>query len=202
MKYCALSMIVFLLLGTYCRSSDTETVEIRDEEGRLERFQRNKKDHKKEGLYQKLSADGKLLEEAQYFRDTLEGPRKYYHPNGAVESIETYKNGKYHGKYLKFYENGTPSIEQDFVAGAMEGLSIRYYPNGAVEERVTMKNNEENGPFQEYYDNGNVKTVGVYAPFGEESALEQGVLQEYDENGQLVRIADCVNGRCTTRWKK
>jgi antitoxin component YwqK of YwqJK toxin-antitoxin module len=202
MKHPFLILISSLLLGVSCQQSATETVEIRDDEGRLERFQRNKKDHKKEGLFQKWSADGKLLEEAQYFRDTLEGPRKYFYANGAVESIETYKNGKYHGKYLKFYENGTPCIDQDFVAGAMEGWSIRYYPNGAVEERVTMKNNEENGPFQEYYENGNLKTVGTYAPFGEESALEQGVLQEYDEDGQTVRIADCLNGRCVTRWKK
>lgn len=195
-------LALFLLLQVACKENLIETVEVRDDEGRVERFQRNKKDFAKEGLYQKLTPDGRLLEEAHYHLNVLEGERKYYFPNGSVESVESYKNGAIHGKYRKFYENGTPRIEQEFVDGAMQGLSIRYYPNGAVEERVTMKDNEENGPFQEYYENGNLKTEGSYAPMGEESALEQGELKEYDENGQLVRIADCVNGRCTTRWKK
>jgi antitoxin component YwqK of YwqJK toxin-antitoxin module len=201
--HCAIFSLAMILLFQFsCKENLIETVESHDDEGRLERYQRNKKDFAKEGVYQKLSADGKLLEEAHYHQNLLEGERKYYYPGGSVESIETYKAGQYQGKYRKFYENGTPRIEQEYVDGALQGLSIKYYPNGAVEERVTMKDNEENGPFQEYYDNGNLKTEGSYAPFESESALEQGELKEYDENGQVVRIADCVNGRCTTRWKK
>lgn len=201
-KYTILSMAIFLLFQTACKENPNETVETRDETGRIERYQRNKKDFSKEGLYQKLSPDGKLLEEAHYHLNVLEGERKYFYPGGAVESIEPYKNGQIHGKFRKFFENGTLNLEQDFVDGVMQGLSIRYYPNAVVEERVTMKDNEENGPFQEYYDNGNLKVEGTYAPVGEESALEQGELKEYDETGQLVRIADCVDGRCNTRWKK
>jgi antitoxin component YwqK of YwqJK toxin-antitoxin module len=168
----------------------------------LERFERDKKNFAKEGRYQKLSAEGKLLEEANYHLDVLEGERRYFYPNGNVESLENYKNGKLHGKYRKFLENGNVRLEQDFEDGVMQGLSVRYYPNGAIEERVTMKNNEEDGPFQEFYENGKLKTEGTYAPFEGESALEQGELKEYDESGQLIRIADCVNGRCSTRWKK
>ena len=196
--YC---LFLSLLFFANCKENPLETVETRDDAGRLERYQRNKKDFAKEGLYQKLSPDGKLLEEAHYHGNILEGERKYFYPSGSVESIENYKNGQIHGQYRKFYENGTPRIEQNFVEGAMQGLSIRYHPTGAVEERVTMKDNEENGPFQEYYENGNLKVEGIYAPMGDESALEQGELKEYDENGQLIRIADCTNGRCVTRWK-
>jgi antitoxin component YwqK of YwqJK toxin-antitoxin module len=124
-----------------------------------------------------------------------------------VESIEHYQKGEYHGKYQKFYESGQLKIEQEFVDGAMQGFSLRYYPNGVLEEKVTIRDSEENGPFWEYYENGNLKTEGSYAPsedasFSDNVSLEQGELKEYDENGQLIRIADCNKGVCLTRWKK
>ncbi len=194
-----LGFALFLVFQVSCKENPIETVEVRDDEGRLERFERNKKDFAKEGLYQKFSAEEKLLEEAHYHLNVLEGEKKYFYPNGKVESIEVYKNGQLDGKFRKLFENGSIQLEQDFVNGAMQGFSIRYYPNGVVEERVTMVDNEEKGPFQEYYENGALKTEGFYAPSETESALEQGELKEYDENGVLVRIADCVDGRCTTR---
>lgn len=190
-----------VLFQTFCRQNNLETVETRDPEGRLERFERRKTDFAREGLYQKFAADGKLLEEAHYLSDTLDGERKYFYPNGTVESVEHYLRGAYHGTYRKYYENGQLQVQQEFVNGAMEGLSLRYYPNGTLQEKVTIRDNEENGPFQEYWENGNLKTEGAYQP-SEEGSLEQGELKEYDEAGQLVRIADCNRGRCATRWKK
>ena len=194
-----LGFAFFLIFQISCKENPVETVAVRDDEGRLERFERNKKDFAKEGLYQKLSPEGKLLEEAHYHLNVLEGEKKYFYPNGSVESVEMYKNGQFDGKFKKFFENGKIQLEQDFVNGTMQGFSIRYYPNGTVEERVTMVENEEKGPFQEYYENGKLKTEGSYAPSDKESALEQGELKEYDQNGVLVRTADCVDGRCTTR---
>jgi antitoxin component YwqK of YwqJK toxin-antitoxin module len=90
-------------------------------------------------------------------------------------------------------------LEQQFVQGVMQGLSVRYYPNGMVQERVTIVNNDENGPFQEYYENGNLKAEGTYSSTEEETALEQGELREYDSQGKLIRVADCLDGRCNTR---
>ena len=191
---------LFLFCLVYCGNNPVETVEHRDERGQLERFERRKKDFAKEGLYQRFSDTGNLLEEALYSNDTLNGERKYFYPNGTVESIEHYQKGIYHGKYQKFYESGSVQVEQEFVNGALEGLSIAYYPNGVVKEKVTLRNNEEDGPFTEYHENGALKAEGRYIP-GEDLPLEQGELREYDEAGQLVRIADCQSGICRTRWK-
>ncbi len=193
------SSILFCLFC--CVNSPVETIEHRNERGHLERFERRKKDFAKEGLYQRFSDTGKLLEEARYVNDTLDGERKYFYLGGDVESIEHYKKGVYHGKYQKFYETGTLQVEQEFVNGELEGWSIGYYPNGAVKEKVTLRHNEEDGPFMEYYENGVLKTEGTYIP-GDDLPLEQGELREYDEAGQLIRIADCLSGVCHTRWKK
>jgi antitoxin component YwqK of YwqJK toxin-antitoxin module len=197
-----LAAAALLLSHSFCKQKNTfETVETRDAEGRLERYQRRASDSAKEGLYQKFRPDNTLLEESHYRNDTLEGERKFFYPNGKVESVEHYQYGVIEGKFQKFYESGALSVEQTYANGALNGQSVAFYPNGVVRERVTLRDNEENGPFTEYHENGKVKAEGSYAP-GSDGPLENGELKEYDENGALIRIADCTNGTCTTRWKK
>lgn len=192
---------LFMLFQVFCTGNNLETVESRDAEGWLERWQRNKTDFAKEGLYQRFSPDGTIAEEARYVHDSLDGERKFFFPNGRVESVEHYRNGVFHGKYRKYDENGNLLVEQEFTDGAMQGLSLVYYPNGVLKEKYTIRDNEEDGPFQEFYENGNIRTEGTYGP-GKDGTAEQGELKEYDENGQLVRIADCRDGICLTKWKK
>lgn len=198
---CAI-LAISLLTVIGCTNSPLETAEIKNERGQTERWQRRKDNGQKEGLFQRFSAEGILLEEAHYRADSLHGERKYFAPSGTLESIEPYENNRIHGKFRSFYETGALKIEQDFVQGALTGWSIRYYPNGTVEEKVMLKNNVENGPFWEYHENGTLKTEGTYAPNDEGDGVEEGELKEYDENGQLIRVADCQNGMCLTRWKK
>ena len=191
---------LFMLSLTFCGDNNLETVESRDSEGRLERWQRNKTDFAKEGLYQRFYPDGTMAEEAHYIRDTFHGERKFFYKNGAVEITEHYSNGVYHGKYLKYNEKGNLIVEQEYVNGAMQGFSLVYYPNGVLKEKYTIRDNEDDGPFQEYYENGKLKTEGVYVP-AEDGSLEQGELKEYDETGQLIRIAHCTDGKCLTTWE-
>lgn len=197
-----LAATMLLLAHSFCKQKNAvETVETRDSEGRIERYQRRTSDSAKEGLYQKFRPDNTLLEESHYHNDTLEGERKYFYPSGKVESVEHYQRGVIEGKFQKFYENGSLRVEQTYVNGALNGQSIGFYPNGVVSERVMLRNNEEDGPFTEYYENGKIKAEGTYIP-GDDGPLENGELKEYDETGTLIRIADCVSGMCSTRWKK
>jgi len=196
------SIMLLLVSQAFCTPNPIETTEAKNDRGQLERWQRRKDNFAKDGLYQRFSPAGALIEEAHYLADSLEGERKYFFPNGKVESIERYQNNQIHGKFQAFYEDGQLKIEQDFVQGALTGLSIRYHPNGKIQEKVILKDNVENGPFSEYHENGNLKTEGTYAPNEEGDGLEEGEIKEYDETGQLIRIADCKNGVCLTRWKK
>lgn len=190
------------VLLAFCTPNPLETTEANNDRGQLERWQRRKDNLKKEGLFQRFSATGVLLEEAHFQADSLHGERKYFSPAGVLEIVEQYQNNKIHGKFQSFYPDGKIKIEQDFVQGALTGWSIRYHPNGQIEEKVALKDNVENGPFWEYHENGALKTEGNYAPNEEGDGLEEGELKEYDEAGQLTRIADCTNGMCLTRWKK
>lgn len=186
-----------LLLFSACQP-DIETVETRDEHGRLERYQRRKKDFAKEGLYQRFHEKGYLMEEARYTNDSLDGERKFFYPNGTVESIEHFRRGVYDGKYQKFYENGQLQLEQEYAAGVLQGLSTAWYPNGVLKEKVTLRDNEENGPFTEWYENGNLKAAGIYR----DGDNEQDSLKLYDTLGQLDRVLWCQMGACRTVWSK
>ena len=100
-----LLLILYVLPWLGCQS-DVETIEVRNEYGQLERFERRKKDFAKEGLYQRYHEDGYLLEEAHYANDSLQGERKFFFPNGKTERIEHHQHGVFHGKYQQFYETG------------------------------------------------------------------------------------------------
>jgi antitoxin component YwqK of YwqJK toxin-antitoxin module len=178
--------------------SPIETVETHDEQGRLERYERRKKDFAKQGRYQKFYANGKVAIEALYENDTLQGERRFYYENGNIESTETYLHGVFHGPYRHYYESGKLALEQTYIDGMLQGLSKKYYPGGALADEVTMLNNEEEGPFVEYYESGVKKTEGFYTP-GPDGPWEQGELKEYDETGKLVRTALCQDGRCHTK---
>ncbi len=196
-RYTAMLLLVFL---AFCSQNPLETIEAKNERGQIERWQRRKDTKAKEGLFQRYSPEKVLLEEAHYLADSLDGERKYYSDKGVLESIEHYQNNQIHGKFQGFYEDGKLKIEQEFVHGALEGLSIRYYPNGNVQEKVMIKDNVENGPFTEYHENGTLKTEGTYAPTPDgDEGLEQGELKEFNESGQLIRTADCQDGKCITR---
>jgi len=197
-RFWLLRILTGLLIFQSACQSNVETIENRDEYGRLERFQRRKKDFAKEGLYQRFHPDGYLIEEAQYSNDSLDGARKFFFPNGAVESVQHYRRGVIHGKYQKFYESGQLEIEQDYTNGVLEGLSKAWYKNGVHKEQVTLRGNEENGPFIEWYENGNLKAEGSYL----DGDNEDGVLKLYDTLGQLERTLECQRGVCHTTWAR
>ncbi len=204
MKFRLLQMFLplsALLLALPGCQSKTETVETTDEFGKKIRYERNKEDYAKHGRYERFDEHGVKAEEAYYHNDTLHGAYRLFYANGQLESEQHFEMGLHHGPYRKYFETGVLQIQQEFRNGAMQGKSIRYYPSGRVMEEVTIVNSEENGPFKEYYSNGMTKAEGSYA-FVDDSAVEQGELREYDSTGVLLRIADCDNGLCRTRWKK
>lgn len=194
-------LLPFLLLLFLAACSNVETVENTDENGIRIRYERRKNDFAKEGMYQRYNPEGKLVEEAHYANDSLHGERKLFFPNGNLDVLETYRHGVFHGAYRKYYDNGKLQLEQTYDNGAMQGFSLGYHENGTLKEKVTMVNNEENGPFTEYFENGKIMAEGSYKPYDGE-ALEEGELKEYNENGELIRVADCERGVCLTKWKK
>ena len=194
-----LLFFVSLLVFANCSTSNLETVENKDENGRVvERFTRLKKDFAKEGRYQAFYPNGTTREDAFYRHDTLDGERKLFYPNGTCELIERRQLGSFEGKFQNFYENGTLKSEGEYRNNSMTGKWRFLYKNGQPKEFVMFKDNEENGPFQEFYMDGRLKTEGNY----KNGDAEDGELRMYDSLGMLLKIMDCDGGRCRTKWER
>ena len=124
-RFGALFLLVF---QTFCSQNQLETTETKNDRGQLERWQQRKGSTVKEGLYQRFSPEGILLEEAHYLADSLEGERKYFSATGSLETIERYQRNKMHGKFQSFYEDGQLKIEQDFVNERSLGIASAIIP--------------------------------------------------------------------------
>jgi len=173
-----------------------ETIEVRNEAGQLEeRYEVEKASGAREGSYARYR-EGKLIENAIYRQDTLQGVRILYFDNGNKEIQETYVMGGYHGPYQSYYQSGQLKLEGQYQDGTMEGAWTKYYESGQVMEVVEMHANQENGPFVEYYENGSLKAEGTYL----EGDNEDGELKLYDEEGVLEKKMQCDAGICHTTW--
>lgn len=174
-----------------------EEVETTDEFGYTERYTRRKSDYAREGLLRRFDSKGQLVEEAQYENDTLNGLRILYFPGQDTQTVETYRRGQFEGPWRTYYENGVLKLEGVYENNTMSGEWRAYYDTGELAEIVTFQNNEENGPFVEFYRNGNKKAEGGYL----NGDYEHGLLQEYNEEGELIRKANCEHGICRTIWR-
>lgn len=190
--------VYFILVATIIVSSCGQAVVQRSEtdEYFTEQYTLRKKDEVKHGPYQKFTLDGALVEEGEYVNGQINGERKKY-SEGKLVSIETIKDGLFHGPYQSFYPEGGPNSSGTYENDQMVGIWKRYYRNGQLLEEVTFENNLENGPFKEYYDNGNIKAEGTY----KNGDQEDGELLLYNEQGQLIRKMNCVEGICRTTWE-
>ncbi|MEL6862930.1 MAG: toxin-antitoxin system YwqK family antitoxin [Bacteroidota bacterium] len=187
---------IFLLSLAACGSSDVESVSNVEENGDKVTYSRKKTDYAKQGKYIRHNAQGQLLEEANYANDTLHGPRTLYFSNGKPEIVETYEMGQFVGPYLLYFENGQLQQEGEYIGGQMEGAWKTFYETGELKEVVHFTNSEENGPFIEYYKNGQIKAEGEYL----NGDNEHGLLELYDESGQLTKKMECNKGICRTIW--
>lgn len=196
MKLSYLNLFLFFLF-TAC--SSVETIDVKDASGVLtERFTQNKKTKLKEGKRIQYFENGAIMEESTYLKDILHGERKIYYENGELQILEKYKNGNFDGLYQAYYNTGQVELEGKYINGSMNGLWTRFYETGEKMEVVAFEENEENGPFTEYHANGQLKAKGAY----QNGDNEQGELQLFNEDGQVIKKMSCENGRCKTTWVK
>lgn len=189
--------LFFSACGGAAEDKLLETIETTDEYGYKERIQRRKDNKMRQGLYARISPEGKLVEEAYYEADSLEGLRVIYYANGDSQIVESYQRGHFEGPYREYHENGKLLQTGQYIKNSMEGLWKTYYPDGQLSEEVTFAGSEENGPFKQYYPNGKLKAEGSFKG----GDFEDGELKLYDESGTHIRTMNCDMGKCKTTWQ-
>ena len=173
-----------------------EVVDMKEEDGTTVRYSRKKENFAKHGLFTRFNENNQKVEEAHYQDDTLHGERRLYFETGELKIVENHQNGLFEGPYQIFHKNGQVKFEATYVNGALEGKGQSYYDDGQLKEVVLFKNNDENGPFEEYHPNGKIKTRGNYL----DGDSEHGLLELFDEAGQLTKKMQCTKGICRTTW--
>lgn len=145
---------------------------------------------------------GKVLVEQSYDEGKLNGLQTYYYESGQVQSKVNFEKGNKVGAFVYYFENGKIKQEGTYKNNGIEGILKGYYENGNLKEVTTFNDGWENGPFEEYTEAGIIAAKGSYIPNPDPEALplEQGLLEEYDAEGNLKTKKECDQGRCTTIW--
>ena len=194
---------LFLLVTTSlllsCKSAPQEKI-VKNDSGLISgKYLIDEKSGLKEGRFVNYYDNGQKSEEGLYKKDKLDGKRIIYrYDDESVEIVENYSNEKLEGDYTFFYPSSKIKQFGQYKDNEMVGEWLLYYENGQIKEKVTMQNNQENGPFIEYYESGVLKAEGNY----KNGDNEDGELKMYNKKGELVKIMDCVERRCKTRWEQ
>jgi len=189
-----LTLITVSLLIVGC--ADKTIVTNYDSGEKMEEYQ-YAGDSLKNGWYKRFSKGGILLEEALYVEGRLDGKRKVFSSEGQLEVEEIYKLDKLEGELKTYYPNGKVKLAAIYTDNVMGGIVKGYYESGALKEEVTFVDNIENGPFKEFHENGKPKWEGNYR----DGSNEFGLLQKYNEAGELIRKMMCDDRAiCTTTW--
>ena len=78
-----------------------------------------------------------------------DGPYEFYHENGQLFSISTWKDGEMDGPFETYYENGQLRVKGAMKDGEWDGPTERYHENGQLREKGTLKDNEKCGEWLE-----------------------------------------------------
>jgi antitoxin component YwqK of YwqJK toxin-antitoxin module len=190
--------IVILLLALTLISCQKREKIYYDNGKIKEIFQLNAKGEK-HGKFESFYENGKILEKSEYKNGLLEGKRYFYYENGEIEEIQMFEEGKLKGEQLGYHENGVLKFKCFNEGNKLEGKYLSYYDNGKKLLYLNFINDLENGPFEEYYTNEVIKWKGTYR----NGNKEFGLLEQFDEKGELIKKMNCDTlGMCTTIWKK
>lgn len=128
-----------------------------------------------------------------------------FYPNGEIEMLREFKNGRENGKHFRWRENGRLAIEGFKVNGEydrvtrevrddgrtgfegkrtnteFEGINNSFYKSGAIERSWNRVNSKDFGRSIYYHENGMVKEVGSYSDSGYE------LIGKWNEQGEVIK---------------
>lgn len=149
---------------------------------------------------------GEKIASISYVKGYLNGPSKYFHPDGTTHKIVPYKNGKIHGKIETFRNKTALCSVEAYYNGEKNGTSLKYWSNGllcSVEEfesnkLITGRYYDQGGEIIEKITNGS----GIRVVFDErqkrsieeyKNGVLEGEVREYSDEGHCIIKYPIVN---------
>lgn len=171
----------------------------------------------RQGFWQKMQENGKLLYEGNFKDGKPVGEWKRYHPGGALKAFIVYHadtaktqlfdetgkkiaegdyiNQKKEGEWIYFSDNQIISTEE-FWGGQKNGLAKTFYKSGELMETCEWKDNQKSGTYQLFFQTGE-----PYLQCKMENNKRHGLCLVRFKNGLNELEAEYKNGLRHGEWK-
>jgi len=102
--------------------------------------------------------NGNLKNEGNYNdKGLLDGEWKLYFPDGKLNKIINYSNGKLNGPYETYYPNGQLEEKSHYSNDLLDSRVDFYFSTGVKNGEVDYKNGKKEGTEKVYYKNGRLR---------------------------------------------
>ncbi len=159
---CASIFIILLTLFSGCESNkkvkDNVAYEYYDN-GTIKTEAEVIHDTLAHGLYKKFTPDGNLESVYTYVEGKRQGSAVTYYNNGNLRSKLQFKDNKLNGKVALYYKTGELYRLTDYIDGEAQGTRISYYKNGKVMAEVPYKDDYPGLGIREYDPSGKLETT-------------------------------------------
>ena len=90
------------------------------------------------------TAEGAIIDDMMMKDGNMHGAAISWHPNGQVEGISNFHEGRQIGFARVWHDNGALFAEQQFDNGQSHGLEVRYDRSGEVEKVIVWEHGQVN----------------------------------------------------------
>lgn len=188
-RVCILLITIYLIVLQGCKNSN-DTVDYNSLKEKYGTFYKGKVPytgkaiaHYDYNLLNKL-LNRRVVESVYTFKEgKWNGVRLCYTMQGELEIEIPYKMGIRHGTYKSYYTDGTPREEIEFRDGLWNGIHKEYYSNGSLRSKCTYRDDKKQGIEERYYSNGTVATRSNYV-----NGCENGLTIIHHDNNEIDSI--------------
>ena len=140
---------------------------------------------KPSGLFRYKYPNNKLKSLINHNHLTGKSQANFFHLNGELMSVGTYLNQKKDSIWKSYTPEGRLNEISRYKNGKLNGFKQLYYVSGKLAQYNTIihsvqkfSNGVEDGPFFEYFMNGKIKIKGKYS-----NGFKDGLWEVFDANG-------------------
>lgn len=146
------------------------------------------------GPYKYFFPDGRLANEGNYFKDEKEGKDYEYYPDGKLLNQCLFINGVIDGAIIEYYHDGKVKYILNTRLHKPHGLYIKYYPDGKEKEEWNYIDGKANGRYRYYHENGVVWVEREY-----KKSLLWNIISKSDSQGNPLDKGTLKDGNGTEK---
>jgi uncharacterized protein len=110
-----------------------------------------------------------------------EGPAKYWHENGRLQTSCTYRDNKIDGVLQSYFPSGSIQAEQHFKNGVLDGQVKTWDKFGKLISEGNYRDGHLHGRYAEYYPDKSLRLEGNYI-----NGNHDGIWLYYDASGLII----------------